>query len=361
LSALEKVEWEPCVVEPASDAEIERQAREAFGVVPDWVPYFIRCPWIVRSIVDFERLQLAHTDLEFAELVALVVSQDNSCRYCYAAHRVLLRVLGMPESAIRRLEEDLLVAELSPRMRQGLEFARRVSRSSPLPSAADREALLAAGYEPAAIDELAFIAAMHVYNNRISTLPAIPPANVERMPHQWFMRVFRPLFAWRLRRRQARHASAALPVVSVDGPFGALVRALGDLPAAACLRRVLDDAFASPFLSLRAKALVFSVVGRGLGCPTSECEASRLLTAEGLDKDAQEGILARLASPRLDAVESIIVPFARETIWYRPADIQKQARAIRCQLTAEQFLELIGIAALANAVCRMCAAVALPH
>ena len=54
------------------------------------------------------------------------------------------------------------------------------------------------------------------------------------------------------------------------------------------------------------------------------------------------------------------MPFARETIWYRPAEIQRQARSVRDRVTAEPFVDLVGTVALANAVCRLSAALALP-
>jgi AhpD family alkylhydroperoxidase len=360
VSALQNVEWEPCLLEPTRDERLEREVRQALGVVPDWTPYFFRCPWVVRVFIDFETLSFTHTDLEFSEMVALVVSQDNSCRYCYAAHRALLRMLGISERSIRKLEQDLIAAEVTPRVKLGLDFVRRVSRANPIPSAADRASLRAAGYAPAAIDELAFLASIHVFANRLTTLPAIPPQTVERLPDRWPIRLLRPLLGWQLRRRQGRLRIDATPTGLTSGPFQELVAALDGLPAARFQRRVIDEAWASPFLSRRAKALVFAVVARGLGCPLSECEGVRLLGAEGIEQGEVEEILAHLASPRLDPVESVIVPFARETIWYRPAEIQRHARRVRERLTAEQFIDLVATAALANAVCRLSAALALP-
>jgi hypothetical protein len=44
---------------------------------------------------------------------------------------------------------------------------------------------------------------------------------------------------------------------------------------------------------------------------------------------------------------------ARETVWYQAAQIQRRAREVQEALSAPQFLELIVVAALANAVCRL--------
>jgi hypothetical protein len=54
-----------------------------------------------------------------------------------------------------------------------------------------------------------------------------------------------------------------------------------------------------------------------------------------------------------DRIEAVIVPFARETVWYQAAQIQRRAREVREALPRQQFLELIAVAAIANAVCRL--------
>ena len=70
-------------------------------------------------------------------------------------------------------------------------------------------------------------------------------------------------------------------------------------------------------------------------------------------------MLDNLSAPCLDPIEAAVVPFARETIWYRPAQIQRRARQVRAQLTRQQFIDLIGVCALGNAVCRLSAALDL--
>jgi hypothetical protein len=56
----------------------------------------------------------------------------------------------------------------------------------------------------------------------------------------------------------------------------------------------------------------------------------------------------------------MVVPFARETIRYRPVQVQRHARQLAAALERGQLVELIGIAALANAVSRLCLAVDSP-
>ena len=53
------------------------------------------------------------------------------------------------------------------------------------------------------------------------------------------------------------------------------------------------------------------------------------------------------------------MPFARETIWYEPAPLQRRARGVRDQLSSTQFLEAVGVLSLANGLCRLGATVAV--
>jgi hypothetical protein len=49
----------------------------------------------------------------------------------------------------------------------------------------------------------------------------------------------------------------------------------------------------------------------------------------------------------------VLVSFARETLWYQPAPLQRRARRLLDHLSEEQLLEGIGLASVANAVCRL--------
>ena len=86
-----------------------------------------------------------------------------------------------------------------------------------------------------------------------------------------------------------------------------------------------------------------------------------MIAAEGLGAPEREEILAHLASPELDATEAALLPLARDTIHYRPAPIQRRARAVLDAIGVEPFVEFVGVAGLANAVCRLSAVTAAPE
>ena len=118
-----------------------------------------------------------------------------------------------------------------------------------------------------------------------------------------------------------------------------------------------DEAWQSNILPRRSKALIFAVVARALGCEASEREAARLVATEGMTGADLDEVLTHLGSPKLDPIEAQIVPFARETVWYTPAPIQRRLRALQETLSTPQLLELTGITAIANQLCRLCAVV----
>jgi hypothetical protein len=73
----------------------------------------------------------------------------------------------------------------------------------------------------------------------------------------------------------------------------------------------------------------------------------------GLTVEEVEEILTHLSSPALNEIEREIVPLARETVWYQPVQIQERCRELQDLVTREQMLEFIGVASLANAICRL--------
>lgn len=353
--ALADVEWEACVLEPRRDRELEAYVRRGIGMVPSSVPYFTRVPWIVRAITEMLAAPARHVDPVLGDLVGLVVSQDNSCRYCYGIQRMLMRVHGVPDARIRQIEHDLLEAEIDPRAKAALDFARRVSRAAPLVSSAEIRALRAAGWTNDAIRELTFVAVQNLYLNRMMTLAAVPYEPAERLASMRAIRFAAPLMRLQMR-WQHRRALARVTPLPADRPPGRweyLIRALDDLNCARPLRETLDGALESRVLPARAKALIFAVVARGLDCPHAAREAGDLLLETGLTSSQIEATLDHLGSPDLDPLENAVVPFARGSIRGRPLQLQQRTRALVGVLTPEQLVEAVGVAALANVVGRL--------
>jgi AhpD family alkylhydroperoxidase len=360
LSSIREIPWGDCLLERRHDPEAERRYRRMLGRHPGALVYFLGVPWLTDQLATLS-LRLTsnvHLDHQLSDLVGLVVSQDNSCRYCFAMQRAFLRILGFPEERIVQLEHDLMLASLDPATKASLEYARKVSRASPLACASDMEPLRAVGFTDDAIREIASIAVLHGFFNRLSTVPSLPPGRMEVSPDAWWSKGLRPFIAIAVRRYHRRDRPEPLREEDRTGPWAFVVASLDGLPFAHELRGLLDALWGSPILTRRCKALMFAVVARALGCDLSESESTALAGAEGLSPEQVCHILDHLAWEGLTFEEAVLVPFARETVWYETPRLQARAREVHAQLTNEQFIEATATLATANMVCRLAAALA---
>ncbi len=285
----------------------------------------------------------------------MVTAQENSCRYCYGANRAYMKVLGYSESFIQKVERDVQMAELDDKERAYIAFCRSLARSRPRPAAAERAALLKLGYTPAQIGEIAFAISLGCFYNRVSTLMACPPEQkFERMasgPFRWLVALMMRMMK---KFTPGRPAEVALDRSALAaGPFGVALAPLAGLPAGRIMKAALDGSFESGVLSRNAKALMFAVVARTLGCPHCEGAATQLLLEDGLSQADVASAISTLRCPRLPQREARLLAWARDTVYYEPSSIQQKTRALGSELGADALLEAIGVASLANGTVRL--------
>jgi alkylhydroperoxidase family enzyme len=353
-SALAHVSWENCLIDPHRDRVLESYARRKMGVPLTALRYFTQVPWLARAFIDLhpEVGLLKHLDLHQSDILTLVISQENSCRFCYAAVRMVLWAQGMSEARIQRIEQALSSSEFGPKMAAAIAFGRSQSRVGPRGASEARRLLCEAGFNADKMKEVAFVVGSTDFYNRLSTIPAIPAHTLERMPDQVLVRLLRPLIGRVLEKRRGRGRPAPLGRPPCD-PYAGLIRAYEGSPIAAVLGRTIEEMWDSSVLTRRGKLLMLAVVARGLGCEVCAIEIGEVLQREGLDESALGQVLTHLDAPELDDTERTLVRFARETIWYEPASLQRRARAVRDSLSGPQLIEAIGVASLANGLCRM--------
>jgi len=352
--ALEHVAWEPCILERRPDRTLETYARRKLGVANPAIGYFSPVPWMARGLIDLhpEYGLLMHLDRTVSDLVALAVSQENSCRFCYSAVRALLWAQGMPRFRVENLERELTRPDLPPQTAAAIAVGRSQSRTGPSGARAAREMLRRAGFSMDEMKEVAFAAANTDFSNRAHTILAVPTRPLERLPDQLLARLFRPFIGRIIRKHTVRGAATPLSR-EPSPPYAGLVKAYAGSPIAPALVQVLDGMWASPHLTRRCKLWMLAIIARGLGCDTCAPEISHCLRGEGVAADTLTRVLDHLDAPELDPTERLLVPFARETIWFEPAAMQRRARALRDRLSDPQVLEAIGVAALGNGLCRL--------
>lgn len=352
-SALEHVAWEACLIDPHPDRALEAYARRKTGIPVRSIRYFTPVPWLARALIDLHPQYglLMHLDQSVADLLTLVVSRENSCRFCYAAQRALLWGQGMSEANIQRLEQKLS-AGLAPRTAAAVAFGRTQSRGGPAAARDACEALRDAGFGDEELKEIAFAVAVTDFLNRVHTIPAIPARPMEMMPDQFLLRLLRPIINLVIERHHSRGRYTSLERPP-SHPYACLVERYAGSPIASALEQAFEEMWASPHLTRRCKLLLFAVIARGLGCEMCALEMSQALDQEGLDEATLALILNHLDAPELDEIERLLVRFARETIWYDPAVLQRRARRLRDRLSVPQLIEVIGVTSLANGLCRM--------
>src|SRR6516162_7686382 len=256
---LDHVAWEACLVEPHPDQGLEAYARRKTGIPFPSIRYFAPVPWLARALVDLhpEYGLLMYLDQNVADLLTLVVSQENSCRFCYAVQRALLWGLGMSEDRIQRLEQELSTSP-APRTVAAIAFGRSQSRTGPAGAWDARQALHRAGFSDEEIKEIAFTTAATDFLNRACTIPAIPVRPVERMPDQLRMRLLRPLIKRILGIDSAGRRCRPNP----SHPYGRLIEKYVGSPIAVALGRTIEEMLVSSHLTPRCKLLMFAIIAR---------------------------------------------------------------------------------------------------
>lgn len=355
MAAIREIEWEPCLLERTPNPELEQRFRRETGRPGDMMQFFEANDWLADTIVRLS-VQInthVHVNADIADQVGLAVSQDNSCRFCFGQQRAFLRVLGFREERITRLEQDHLTGDFTPQEAAALQFARRVSGSQPLVNASELNPLREAGFSDIQIRELAATIAIHLFFNRLATLGALPPEAAEQFPDQWWVRLLRPLLAVRVQRLRFTGHAMSLRPEQHEGLLAAIVNALDGLPIALQLREIIDGMMSAGPLTPRCASLIFAIIARALGSQACEDEAIGLLRSTGLDEQTIAHTLDHLTAPGLTVIENTVVPFARETVWYQAAQLQRRSVEVQQATGKAAFLQIVGITALINALCRI--------
>lgn len=348
------VEWRRPFLETAHRPDFDAEAARANGgSVPAVLGYLTPCPWGARLFLDSLALRFSFADSSALSLIGLIASHENACRYCYGHRRALLRIQGYSSAQIDRLGHELDLAELSGPAREALAFVRALARSRPRPARQRAEQLVSGGMQPQAVAELVGETANWCLGNRVSTMLAVPAEEkLEAMPDSLLGKLLRPLMARSIRKGYA-HVPPPPRMSMQTTPFGRILEPLADTHVGQMFARGLVGAFESAVLPRRTKALMFAVVARRMDCAITEPAARELLTTDGLDDRAITAALEHLSSPVDDPAEVALLAFARDSVRYRPVDIQDHAKTLAEQLGSVSLVEAAGVAALANAVVRI--------
>lgn len=109
--------------------EVFAEIEGAFGKVPNlFLTYANHLPLLkanwdkVKAVMGAGMLSQ-----KTKQAIAVLVSRDNGCAYCVAAHTGALRAIGVSEEEIKTIEEDLEQANFADKERALISFARKAN------------------------------------------------------------------------------------------------------------------------------------------------------------------------------------------------------------------------------------------
>lgn len=160
--------------QPAVRAALER-AKKATGFIPNMYAGMANSPGMLETYLDgYGRFR---TDSGFTpveqEVVLLAISQGNACEYCVAAHSFVAEKFSkVPAAVIEAIRDGRPVADAR------LEALRRMTAvllyTRGLPTIADVQAFLAAGYEERHLLEIILAIAVKTLSNYANHLLHTP-------------------------------------------------------------------------------------------------------------------------------------------------------------------------------------------
>jgi uncharacterized peroxidase-related enzyme len=115
---------------PQSVAAIYREIEGAFGKVPNLFKTYAHHPPLLRANWNKVKAVMMEGSLtqKVKQTIAVLVSRDNSCSYCVAAHTGALRSIGVTDDEISAIEEDPDKADFTAREKALIAFARKANR-----------------------------------------------------------------------------------------------------------------------------------------------------------------------------------------------------------------------------------------
>ncbi len=161
-----------------SDVEaILREIHQAFGYVPNLFTTYAHHPPLLEANWNKVKRVMMEGDLarKTKEAIALLVSQDNGCNYCVAAHTEALKMIGIADEEIKRISSQLDAAEFTPAERALIRFARKANTDPHKVSDEEFAALKATGVTAAQIIEaLGVMEVFTAFNKFLDVLQVEP-------------------------------------------------------------------------------------------------------------------------------------------------------------------------------------------
>jgi uncharacterized peroxidase-related enzyme len=145
---------------------------EKLGFVPNVLRVYAIRPRHLRLWNEFyDELMRGDSGLTKSqrEMIAVVVSAANRCHYCIVSHSAALRKLTGDPILVEQLQTNYAFAKVEPKEREMLDFAVKLTEQSHRCTERDVETLREAGWTDEDIMDIAEVAAMFNFTNRLAS------------------------------------------------------------------------------------------------------------------------------------------------------------------------------------------------
>lgn len=127
-------------------------------------------PDTARPLLDYHEL-LMRGPSQFTsaerELIAAYVSGLNACSYCHGVHTATAEAFGIPAGLLSAALIDLDTAPIDEKMRPVLRYVGKLTSTPSRMTAADADAVFAAGWEEKALYDAILVCAIFNFMNRM--------------------------------------------------------------------------------------------------------------------------------------------------------------------------------------------------
>jgi uncharacterized peroxidase-related enzyme len=152
--------------------ELWEKPLEKLGFVPNVLRVLaLRPDHLLRWWSFYDELMRGDSGLTKAqrEMIAIVVSAQNRCHYCVVSHSAALRKLTGDPPLADQLATNYRYAAVTDAERAMLDFAVKLTAESHACNRADVETLREAGWSDEDILDIAQVAAMFNFTNRLAS------------------------------------------------------------------------------------------------------------------------------------------------------------------------------------------------
>ena len=154
------------------------EVQEQTGFVPNVFLALARRPAEFRAFFGYHNALMEKESgltLGEREMVIVATSSINQCIYCVVAHGAILRIREKNPLIADQIAMNYRKADITPRQRVMLDFAAKVTMRSYEVDDADYEALHTHGFSDEDIWDIAALASLYGFSNRMANSLSIRP------------------------------------------------------------------------------------------------------------------------------------------------------------------------------------------